>query len=204
MLRTENLSVHINRRLLFENLNLSFEPGTTTIIKGPNGVGKSTLLNYLAGIRTPSQGFIYLGSQSVAGFDRVERARRISSIGQSDTALGDTLALDRISHGLAGHLEGNKHLHEIADRLQIGHLLTKRLKTLSGGERKRVHIARCLINKLADVYILDEPDAGLDASGLQILAQLLMGLMAEGKAVILTQHGAPLPLSDDNLKTICF
>jgi ABC-type Mn2+/Zn2+ transport system ATPase subunit len=139
---------------------LLIKPGTITAIIGPNGAGKSTLLNQLW---------------------RTHQHLHISSIAQHDTALGDTLVRTRIEHG-------GEAIEAIAEELQISHLLNRRLKTLSGGERKRVHIARCLVDEKAQVYLLDEPDAGLDTQGKQQLASALKRRAQAGKSIFLALH----------------
>lgn len=139
---------------------LHIKPGTITAVIGPNGAGKSTLLNQIW---------------------RTHRHLGISTIAQHDTALGDTLVRTRIEHG-------GENIEAIAEELSISHLLNRRLKTLSGGEKKRVHIARCLVNTEAQVYILDEPDAGLDAHGKKQLAEALKKRAQAGKSIFLALH----------------
>src|SRR3989338_2172156 len=188
MLRTESLSVHIHQTLLLRNLNFNFKPESITAILGPNGVGKSTLLNYLSGIRTPQQGAVFLEDQNLAQLSPPLRAQKISSIAQHDTALGDTLVKTRLSHSGDIPPFEKGELGGILEFLHLAHLLNRRLKTLSGGEKKRVHIARCLIQTTAQVYILDEPDAGLDIYYKKQLAKLLKQQAKIGKTVVLTLH----------------
>src|SRR3989338_5660254 len=187
MLHTENLSIHIQQNLLYRNLNLNFKPGTITAILGPNGIGKSTLLNYLSGIRIPKQGNVFLADQNLAQLDPLMRAQKISSIAQQDTALGDTLVKTRLSHSTFSVVPGGP-CEDIVQYFALTSLLNRRLKTLSGGERKRVHVARCLIHRNAQVYILDEPDTGLDTHHKNQLAHLLKQRADLGRTIVLTVH----------------
>ncbi|MBL4819334.1 MAG: ATP-binding cassette domain-containing protein [Deltaproteobacteria bacterium] len=186
MLRTENLCVYTPDDCLFENLDLSFKPGSITILEGPNGFGKSMLLDHLSGIRVPTVGQVFFESQDIAKLKPHLRTQLISSLGQEDTTPTDTLVSNRIRHGFlqASH----NPIHELSQSLGIEDLLNRRLGTLSGGQRKRVHIARCLIHSTAKVYILDEPDAGLDTDGKAKLWRLLEQKADAGGIVILAMH----------------
>src|SRR3989338_5513296 len=110
MLRTENLCIP-----LFKNLNLHFRPGTISTLSGKNGVGKSTLLNYLSGIFRPLSGHVYLNDQNLISLKASKRAQAIASIGQFDGAPGDMRVKTRIAHGAS-------HIEKISEEFKITHL----------------------------------------------------------------------------------
>lgn len=198
MLRTENLSVHTpHNRLLHPCLNFEFAPGTITYITGPNGIGKSTLLALLSGIQKPQTGHILLNGRNLAHMSPTQRTQVIASIGQHDTCPTDTLVSRRIGHGFTA--ANITQIANTAQTLGISHLLDKQLSALSGGERKRVFIARCLINPNASVYILDEPDAGLDSHSQSLLFRAFQGLASQGKIIIFSSHLQP---KADDIRTL--
>jgi ABC-type cobalamin/Fe3+-siderophores transport system ATPase subunit len=203
MLRTENLSVHTPQgQLLHSSLNLHFKPGTITAITGPNGSGKSTLLAHLSGIRRPESGHIWLDNENLARLSPKARALQVASIGQYDTCPADTLVSRRIAHGLP--TASREEILNIANAMGIAHLLGKHLGALSGGERRRAFIARCLINSRANLYVLDEPNIGLDHAGLELLHRKLKQLANLGKAIIFSTH-SPLtnPAGTVEYKLLC-
>ncbi len=187
---------------MHSSLNLQFEPGTITAITGPNGCGKSTLLRYLSGIRRPESGHIWLGEQNLAELTPKARALQIASICQQDTCPADTLVSRRIGHGQPG--ASSEEIFSIANAMGVSHLLSKHLGELSGGERRRVFIARCLVNSEAKSYILDEPNVGLDQAGLELLHLKLMGLANQNKIIIFSTH-SPLTTPPGTLeyKLLC-
>jgi len=187
MLRIDNLDVKIGSRILIPKLNAHWQAGSLIAILGPNGIGKSTLLNHIAGIQLSEPGRVFLDSVDLFGMKAGNRAKRISSIAQNDTAPLDTTVFDRISHGLFP-LHDDARALEIAAQLGIGELLQRPLFALSGGQRKKVHIARALVHQNADIFILDEPDASLDDKGREVVLDMLSALKRQGKLVIVSLH----------------
>jgi iron complex transport system ATP-binding protein len=200
MLQAHNLEVRTGGKMLFASLNLEFHPGTLTTIVGENGVGKSSLLDHLTGLRPPSTGSVTLGAQTLASLSTIERAKCIAALGQEERHARDLPIESRIAQGLIPRRGWQalldaatlKRVHTISDELDLAHLRGRSLATLSGGEKKRVHIARALIDHDAQVYTLDEPDAGLDIRHKQTLMQVLKRRRDAGKIVLITLHDLSL------------
>lgn len=194
MLRINHLDLRIGNRILAHDLNAHWKAGSLVCVLGPNGSGKSTLLSTIAGIKPIEADRIFLAGDDLSQIDVLNRARCISSIAQNDEADLNTLAHDRIAHGLyprgcaIGYAKELTVVNQIAATLGIGDLLTRPLYSLSGGQRKKVHIARALVNDEANVYILDEPDANLDAASRDHLMVVLQELCAQNKLVIVSLH----------------
>ncbi|WP_374406305.1 ATP-binding cassette domain-containing protein [Pelagerythrobacter sp.] len=137
-------------------------------ITGPSGVGKTSLLNCLAGVHRPREGHIAIGGRTLfdgaSGIDLPIEARGAGYVFQ-DMRLFPHLTVQRnLSYGAPAAAEGDwPELAEVAALLDLGPLLGRRPKTLSGGEARRVAIGRALLARPA-FLLLDEPLASLDAA----------------------------------------
>lgn len=125
----------------------------TTAIFGPSGAGKTSLLELIAGLRTPDEGTILLGGRDVTHLP--PRLRRVGYVPQDDALFPHLSVRRNITYG--GALE-----QEVLDVLELEPLLDRGVTRLSGGEKKRVALARALLSR-PDVLLLDEPLAGVDA-----------------------------------------
>lgn len=197
MLVVKNLTLEVQGHTLHRNLNLKCLPGQLVAILGPNGIGKSTLLNALSGVQHVTQGHIFLDEQEIHQIHPANRASQISSIPQYDETDLHTLVYDRIAHGLFARSItddlSSKDEHElilhVAHRVGVQHVLDNPLFALSGGLRKKVHIARALVNNHSKAFLLDEPDASLDApSRLDIMSLLERLASLEKKIVVVSLH----------------
>ena len=127
----------------------------TTALYGPSGSGKTSLLEVVAGVRTPSSGRVLLNGRDVT--DVPPRLRRVGYVPQDDALFPHLSVRQNVFYG-GGASEARSTPIEI---LEIGHLLDRGVKRLSGGERKRVALARALLSN-PEVLLLDEPLAGVD------------------------------------------
>lgn len=125
----------------------------TTAIYGPSGSGKTSLLEAIAGLRTPASGRIELMQRDVTKVR--PRERRVGYVPQDDALFPHLSVRKNIFYGA---IDGDDHVIEV---LEIGHLLDRGVRHLSGGERKRVALARALLSR-PQVLLLDEPLAGVD------------------------------------------
>lgn len=134
--------------------------GTATALYGPSGSGKTSLLEVIAGLRYPERGTVVLNGRVVfdAGVNVPPRHRRVGYVPQDD-ALFPHLSVRR--NILYGARSRDESLARVAQVLEIEPLLDRGVPNLSGGERKRVALARALLSE-PEVLLLDEPLSGLD------------------------------------------
>ncbi len=152
--------VHISR-----DINLEIEEGEFVVFVGPSGCGKSTLLRMIAGLEDITTGDLYIGDKRM---NDVEPAKRgIGMVFQSYALYPHMDLAENMSFGLklAGvpKEERDTRVNQVAEILQLAHLLDRKPKALSGGQRQRVAIGRTLVSQ-PEVFLLDEPLSNLDAA----------------------------------------
>jgi iron complex transport system ATP-binding protein len=168
-LRASNLVGGYGERAVLHGVSLAVEPGEMLAIVGPNGAGKSTLLRLLGGSLKPWQGTVELLGAPLASFERRALARRLAFVGQENSVAFSFTVLEVVLMGRAPYL-GSFHFEsrgdlmlarEALERFDLLALATRPIQELSGGERKRVFLARALAQE-PRVALLDEPTAHLD------------------------------------------
>jgi phospholipid/cholesterol/gamma-HCH transport system ATP-binding protein len=170
MISVRNVYKSFGAQVVLDGISIEIEPGRTTAIVGPSGVGKSVLLKLIMGIMQPDSGEIYIGGDNitVARSERVrnEIRRSIGVLFQS-AALFDSLNVyDNIAFSLRERLrlrssKVHKRVLEMADALSLIPYLKNYPEQISIGIRKRVGMARALITQ-PKVLLVDEPNTGLD------------------------------------------
>ncbi|MFT5007631.1 MAG: iron complex transport system ATP-binding protein [Reinekea sp.] len=169
LLSVQKLSFYRQDRALLRDLSFTLEPGELVGVIGPNGAGKSTLLKLLVDYYQPTEGSISLSDTPLASLSHPERARRISYMAQHSAPSLPFLVRDVIALGAhsrqASQIPSAQVLRndvaELAEQLELTHLLDRKLTELSGGENQLVQFARILMQQ-APLMLLDEPTASLD------------------------------------------
>jgi lipopolysaccharide export system ATP-binding protein len=168
-------------------VDLEVAAGEILGVLGPNGAGKSTLFRLLAGAEAPDAGRVLLDGTDVTGWPLHRRARAgLAWLPQGASVL--PRATTRENLALALHAAGRGS--EIVARLEVAglaELADRPAGTLSGGERRRLEIARALALEPRAV-LLDEPFAGVDPRHVADLSARVRAMAAEGRAVVLTDH----------------
>jgi len=181
------------------DIDLSLSPGDILAVAGPNGAGKTTLLRCLAGILAPAHGGVFLSGRPLTQFSRRKTARRVAYCPQDNAQrLGFTVDeavlmgrlpfLDRFATPSGAD---RNDAHKALEALDILHLATRRVTELSGGEKRRVALARTLIQTKngGGVFLLDEPTAGLDIRhALMALRVYRAKALERGAAVVAVLH----------------
>lgn len=193
-LEASNLSCRYGTRLAVRGASLTAEAGTLTALLGPNGAGKSTLLRALGGIGDFS-GEVRLDGEPISGLSRREIARRMAFVPQDPPADVPFTALEIVLMGRSPHqgrlaLEGplDRRIAEEAMRAaQVLELADRPIDELSGGERRRVFLARALAQQ-PKVLLLDEPTAFLDLGHQALVMERAASLAREGLCVIAVLH----------------
>jgi lipooligosaccharide transport system ATP-binding protein len=171
-------------------LGLELRPGTCHGLLGPNGAGKTTTLKMLLGLVAPDGGDIRIFDLAVP--DRAREARgRIGVVPQLDNLDPDfTVTENLLTYGRYFGLKEGLIRQRIPALLEFAGLAGRaesRIQTLSGGMKRRLTLARALVND-PDVIFLDEPTTGLDPQARHVIWQGLRKLLSRGKTILLTTH----------------
>ncbi|KAB0570924.1 ABC transporter ATP-binding protein [Brucella pituitosa] len=149
---------------VLKDINIEIEEGGFLVLVGPSGCGKSTLLNTIAGLEPITSGDILINDRSVSGLHPSQRD--IAMVFQSYALYPNMTVAGNIAFGMeirkVPKPEREKAIQEVADILQIGHLLDRKPSQLSGGQRQRVAMGRALVRN-PQVFLFDEPLSNLDA-----------------------------------------
>ena len=195
LLAAERLSIGFGRRVIATEIDLPLHPGSVTVLLGPNGGGKTTLLRTLLGLAPPIAGRVLLNGEDLRRLPRALIARHLAYVPQATAGLFAYTAREVVTLGRATHLPAlstpgprDRALADAAlQRLGITHLADRPVTAMSGGERQLVLIARALAQE-ATVLIMDEPTASLDFGNQALVLHQVRSLAAEGLAVLLTTH----------------
>ncbi len=183
---------------VFKSLDLNGESGQIIAIRGKSGVGKSTLLNIIAGLETPTSGSYQFDDINMVDKNSNELARirgeKIGYISQFSPMLPKLTAYENICIPLLLNRQNDdvlgsrkKRIEDLSELFEIQNLLYKKVNKLSGGEIQRVGIIRSLINE-PSIIVADEPTGSLDdESSLNILSYF-QALKSEGIIIILATH----------------
>ncbi len=177
---------------MFNNLTLQFNLGEHTAVLGPNGSGKSTTFYMIAGLITAEAGNVILDGRDVTNLPMYRRAQLgIGYLPQEMSIFRGLSVEDNISAVLdiavKDRHKRRERLEELLSEFSIEHLRRAPALALSGGERRRVEIARCLA---ADpkYLLLDEPFAGVDPISVGDIRHLVADLKKRGIGVLITDH----------------
>lgn len=186
MISVQNLSVVYDGQLALENVSFSVNAGERVAVIGPNGAGKSTLIKAIMGLLQPRSGTI-----------TVHDPQRMGYVPQHETvnwdfpvAVRDVVMMGRTRRIGWLRWPGQSHW-QVVDaalaRTGMSDFAGRQIGELSGGQRRRVFIARALAQE-ADVLVLDEPFAGVDASAQEALLSVLNRLHDDGLTIVLCTH----------------
>ncbi len=163
-LKITNLRKSYGALEILKDINLEIDEGGFLVLVGPSGCGKSTLLNTIAGLEPITSGEIAINGKSVAGLHPSKRD--IAMVFQSYALYPNMTVAGNIAFGMeirgVPKDERDKAIKQVADMLQIGHLLERKPSQLSGGQRQRVAMGRALVRN-PQVFLFDEPLSNLDA-----------------------------------------
>jgi tungstate transport system ATP-binding protein len=198
MVRIEGLKKWYGERCVLDIPSFSFEKGGVYTIFGPNGAGKTTLLNILGLLEEPSAGKVFFGKEQVNTSSILAR-RRISHLFQDPFLFSGTVFFN-VNFGLWVRRKRDRDkVLSVLDEVGMRGFENRDVKTLSGGEAKRVALARCLVTE-PELLLLDEPEANIDPESLKMIEELIRKRNRErGVTVISTTTN---PFAKENLLSL--
>lgn len=199
VITTDNLVKIYNTRHVVDGVSISVEQGSVVGLLGPNGAGKTTTFYMIVGIEKPDAGTVMLDGKDISSMPMYERARagigylpQEASIFSKMTVEDNIMAILETTDLNASEREAK--MNALLDEFRLNHVRKSEGKALSGGERRRVEIARALATDPAFI-LLDEPFAGIDPIALADIQGMIAHLAQRGIGVLITDHNVRETLS---------
>ena len=191
-LKVQKIIKTYNKRNVVNGVSLEVNRGEIIGLLGPNGAGKTTTFYMITGMIKPNKGNIFLDEKNITKLPMYKRA--LSGLGYlsqepsvfTKLTVENNLKLVLELTNLSKKQQLEK-LEELLDEFSIGHIRNSIAYTLSGGERRRTEIARCLCSN-PSIILMDEPTAGVDPIGIDDIKVLIKQLMNKNIGVLITDH----------------
>jgi lipopolysaccharide export system ATP-binding protein len=200
-LSTEEIAKSYGGRQVVKGVNLQIEQGEVVGLLGPNGAGKTTSFYMIVGLVRPDSGRVLADGRDISRLPMYLRARNygISYLPQEPSIFRKLTVQDNILAVLEAQQQlswesRRTRTERLIEQLNLGHVRKTRGYALSGGERRRVEIARCLAIEPAFI-LLDEPFSGIDPIAVLDLQEIIFGLKRSGIGVLITDHNVRETLS---------
>ncbi len=191
-LEAVNLGKSFKRRPVLRGISLAVQRGEAVGLLGPNGAGKTTCFYLLTGLLSPDYGWITLDGQDITDLPMYRRARLGIGYLPQEASIFRGLTVEQNIRGVLEVVEpdGNQRdaiLEDLLAEFSLAHLRRTPAMALSGGERRRVEIARALASH-PNFILLDEPLAGIDPIAVNDIRELVLHLKDRGIGVLITDH----------------
>lgn len=191
-LRADGLCKTYGSRQVVRSVDLSLASGQVIGLLGPNGAGKTTTFYMVVGLTRPDGGRVWLDGDDITELPMHQRARRGISYLPQEASVFRKLSVRNNLLAILETVESDRDLQqhraqELLDEFGISHVADTMGYALSGGERRRVEIARALITRPAFI-LLDEPFAGIDPIAVADIQQLIVGLRQRSIGILISDH----------------
>ncbi|MCH2114570.1 MAG: LPS export ABC transporter ATP-binding protein [Pirellulales bacterium] len=193
LLEVSGLVKNYGRRRVVDGVDFSVEQGEIVGLLGPNGAGKTTTFRMTCGMAEPDAGKVLLGNQDVTEWPMFRRAREggMGYLAQESSVFRKL----SVQNNLLGMMEmlgmhrkvRRRRCDELLEQFGIKKLRRSKAMSLSGGERRRLEIARCLVSD-PDIILLDEPFTGIDPVTIATIQDIVRDLRAGGISILITDH----------------
>ncbi|MBI3081212.1 MAG: LPS export ABC transporter ATP-binding protein [candidate division NC10 bacterium] len=192
ILRTVDLAKAFRGRTVVSGVSITVGAGEVVGLLGPNGAGKTTTFYMALGLLQPDRGQVFLNGEEVTTLPVYQRARRGLGFLPQEPSIFRKLTVEE---NLLAILEGlplsgqarRERAGALLRELGIAHLAGRKAYTLSGGERRRAEISRCLATDPACI-LMDEPFAGIDPIAVEEIQGIIAQLRARGIGILITDH----------------
>ena len=199
LLRTEQITKSYKKKQIVNKVDISIRKEEVVGLLGPNGAGKTTTFYMIVGLITPDNGKIFFDNREITHMAMYKRARcGIGYLSQEPSIFRKLTVEENIMSVLEtlpiGKAERKRRLERLLEELRMSALAKSRAYTLSGGERRRLEITRCLVTNPSFI-LLDEPFSGVDPIAVFEVQQIIADLKKKGMGILLTDHNVRETLS---------
>jgi len=191
-LKAVGLTKSYHRKRVVDNVSVEVSKGEIVGLLGPNGAGKTTTFSMIIGLVPPDEGKIYLGNEDISEMPMYLRAQKgLSLLPQEPSAFRKLSVEDNLKSILEvspeSSVRGDGDIGRILHEFGLDRLAKARACALSGGERRRLEIARAMITR-PEYVLLDEPFTGIDPLAIQDLQKIILSLKEKGIGLLVTDH----------------
>ena len=158
---------------VLEGVSFTLSPGRALVLRGPNGIGKTTLLRTIAGLQPPLRGRVEAAPDAVAYAAHADGVKATLSVAENLGFWAQVFGTDRVAAAI--------------DRMALRDLAERRAANLSAGQKRRLGLARLLVSG-RPVWVMDEPTVSLDAASVQLFGDVVRDHLAAGGAVLIATH----------------
>ena len=193
ILEVQGLVKVYGRRRVVDGVDFHVDRGEIVGLLGPNGAGKTTSFRMTCGMIEPNEGKVFLNGQNVTDWPMYRRARDggMGYLAQESSVFRKL----SVQHNLLAMMEllgmsrpdRRARCGQLLEQFQITHLRKAKAASLSGGERRRLEIARCLVSD-PKIILLDEPFTGIDPVTIQSIQEIIRDLRSRGISILITDH----------------
>ena len=191
-IEAKNLVKTFKHRNVVDRVSLRVEKGEIVGLLGPNGAGKTTTFYMIVGLEQPTSGEVYISDVRIGNMPMCKRAELGISYLAQEASIFRKLTVEQNLMSILETLPISKaervhKIDELLEEFHIGHVRERRGTELSGGERRRVEIARCLALE-PQFILLDEPFAGVDPIAVADIQEIIQYLRERGMGILITDH----------------
>jgi ABC-2 type transport system ATP-binding protein len=185
VIRVEGLRKSYGATRAVDGVSFEVRAGTVFGLLGPNGAGKTTTVEVLEGLRTPDSGAVRVLGVDVVGHPDELKPR--IGVSLQTAALYPKLNVVEVLDLFRGFYGHGRPTSELVELMDLGEKRSTRTQDLSGGQRQRLSVALALVND-PELVFLDEPTTGMDPAARRMLWDIVLGLKADGRTILLTTH----------------
>lgn len=198
-LRAENIQKTYGSRKVVKGISLKVQQGEIIGLLGPNGAGKTTSFYMIVGMIKPNAGKIFINDEDITSYPMYKRAQKgIGYLSQEASVFRKLSVEDNIMSVLQftdlSKRDQKQKLESLIEEFNIGHVRKNRGDLLSGGERRRTEIARCLASD-PNFILLDEPFAGVDPIAVEDIQSIVAHLKDRNIGILITDHDVQATLA---------
>lgn len=199
ILRADNIQKIYGSRKVVQGISLQVEQGEIIGLLGPNGAGKTTSFYMIVGMVKPNEGHIYLDDKEITDYAMYKRAQNGIGYLAQEASVFRKLSVEENILSVLQFTDRTKEqqkqkLEELIEEFSLGHVRKNRGDLLSGGERRRTEIARCLASD-PKFILLDEPFAGVDPIAVEDIQSIVATLKNKNIGILITDHDVQATLA---------
>lgn len=208
MLEAEHLRKEYGSKVPVQDVSLQIQRGEIVGILGPNGAGKTTTFYMLTGVIRPTQGDVFLEGESIVSWPLYKRACAGISYLPQESSIFKKLTVEQnlrivLEYTNLSKKQQQDRMHTLLEDFRIQHLRKSQASYLSGGERRRLEIARALVRN-PNYLLLDEPFAGIDPIAVLDIQEIIVDLKQRDMGILISDHNVRETLSVCDRANIVF